>query len=142
MHKSAIVVGAGIVGLATARALATRKYDVKVIERTGWAIGASIRNFGMIWPVGQPDGKLYERALLSANIWKEICREAKIWHDEVGSLHLPIINMNGMCFVNWLKCTGIVNINLLSPDAVMQIFSSDRERKFIGSIVQSAGNDR
>jgi FAD dependent oxidoreductase TIGR03364 len=88
MHKSAIVVGAGIVGIATARALAIRKYDVKVIERTHRAVGASIRNFGMIWPVGQPDGSLYERALLSAKIWKEICREAGIWYDEVGSLHL------------------------------------------------------
>jgi len=88
MRKSAIVVGAGIVGLATSRALALRKYDVRVIERTDRAVGASIRNFGMIWPIGQPDGSLYERALISAKIWKEICREAKIWHDEVGSLHL------------------------------------------------------
>src|ERR1700692_3151925 len=88
MHKTAIVVGAGIVGLATARALAIRKYDVRVIERTDKAIGASIRNFGMIWPIGQPDGELYERALLSAGIWKEICNEANIWHDEAGSLHL------------------------------------------------------
>src|SRR5215831_3531893 len=88
MHKSAIVVGAGIVGLATARALAARKYVVKVIERTDRAIGASIRNFGMIWPIGQPDGKLYERALVSASVWKELCIDANIWHDEVGSLHL------------------------------------------------------
>jgi FAD dependent oxidoreductase TIGR03364 len=88
MHRSAIVVGAGIVGLATARALAVRKCDVKVIERSDRAVGASIRNFGMIWPIGQPDGQLYERALLSSNIWKAICSEAKIWHDEVGSLHL------------------------------------------------------
>ena len=88
MHRSAIVVGAGIVGLATARALAARKYNVKVIERTEKAVGASIRNFGMVWPIGQPDGKLYERAILSASIWKEVCNEANIWHGEVGSLHL------------------------------------------------------
>jgi FAD dependent oxidoreductase TIGR03364 len=88
MHKSAIVVGAGIVGLATARALAIKKYDVKIIERSERAVGASIRNFGMIWPIGQPDGELYERALMSAHIWKTVCKDAKIWHDEVGSLHL------------------------------------------------------
>lgn len=88
MDKKAIVIGAGIVGLATARALAVRGYKVKVMERTHKAVGASIRNFGMIWPVGQPDGELYERAMLSRSIWKELCDEAKIWYDEVGSLHM------------------------------------------------------
>ena len=87
MHRNAIVIGAGIVGLATARALAVRGYKVTVIERTQKAMGASIRNFGMIWPIGQPDGELYERAMLSRSIWKELCDDAKIWYDEVGSLH-------------------------------------------------------
>lgn len=85
---SAIVIGAGIVGLATARALAIRGYKVTVFERNERAVGASIRNFGMIWPIGQPTGALYERAMLSRSIWKEVCTEAGIWHDEVGSLHL------------------------------------------------------
>ena len=88
MAKTAIVIGAGIVGLATSRALAVRGYSVKVIERNEKAIGASIRNFGMLWPIGQPGGKLYERAMLSKNIWKQVCDDAHIWHDEVGSLHL------------------------------------------------------
>src|SRR5436190_9957117 len=87
-QRSAIVIGAGIVGLATARALAVRGYRVKVIERNDKAIGASIRNFGMIWPIGQPDGELYERAMLSRQIWKEVCDSAGIWYDEVGSLHV------------------------------------------------------
>ena len=72
---------------ATARALAVRGYKVTVIERTQKAIGASIRNFGMIWPIGQPDGELYERAMLSRSIWSQVCNDAKIWYDEVGSLH-------------------------------------------------------
>ncbi len=86
--NSAIIIGAGIVGLATARALAIRGYKVTVFERNERAVGASIRNFGMVWPIGQATGPLYERALLSRSIWKEICTEARIWHDEVGSLHL------------------------------------------------------
>jgi FAD dependent oxidoreductase TIGR03364 len=116
MHRSAIVIGAGIVGLATARALAVRKYDVKVIERTDRAVGASIRNFGMIWPIGQPDGSLYERALLSSNIWKDICREAKIWHDEVGSLHLAYNKYEWDVLCELAEVYGHRNYNLLSPE--------------------------
>lgn len=87
-NSSAIVIGAGIVGLATARALAIRGYKVTVFERNERAVGASIRNFGMVWPIGQQTGPLFERAMLSRSIYKEICTEARIWHNEVGSLHL------------------------------------------------------
>ena len=87
-NNSAIVIGAGIVGLATARALAIRGYRVTVFERNECAVGASIRNFGMVWPIGQQTGPMYERAMLSRSIYKEICTEASIWHNEVGSLHL------------------------------------------------------
>lgn len=86
--KKAIVIGAGIVGLAMARSLAKKNYQVTVFERHEKAVSASIRNFGMVWPIGQTNGRQYERALLSRHIWKEICDEAGLWYDEVGSLHL------------------------------------------------------
>ena len=87
-HKSAIVIGAGILGLAITRSLAMRGYKVTVFERSEKCVGASIRNFGMIWPVGQPNGLLYERALRSKSIWKEVGKEAGLWYEEKGSLHL------------------------------------------------------
>ncbi len=87
-NKKAIVIGAGIVGLAVAKSLAEKKYKVTVFERSAKAVGASVRNFGMIWPVGQPNGKMYERALRSKSIWKQVCEEAGLWNNEVGSLHL------------------------------------------------------
>ena len=92
-NKSAIVIGAGIVGLALARSLAVRGYKVTVFERNEKAVGASVRNFGMIWPVGQPDGKMYERALRSKSIWKRVCENAGLWYEEKGSLHLAYINI-------------------------------------------------
>jgi len=52
MKKKAIVVGAGIVGLAVTRALVIKGYQVEVFDRSAFAVGASIRNFGMIWPIG------------------------------------------------------------------------------------------
>jgi FAD dependent oxidoreductase TIGR03364 len=86
-QPSAIVIGAGIVGLATARALALKGYAVKVFERSHKAVGASIRNFGMVWPIGQA-GPLYERAIRSRDIWKEMGDSGAFWYEQPGSLHL------------------------------------------------------
>ncbi|WP_276358979.1 TIGR03364 family FAD-dependent oxidoreductase [Daejeonella sp. H1SJ63] len=87
-NRSAIIVGAGILGMATARALALKGFKVKVIERSQFSIGASIRNFGMLWPIGQPDGQLYERAIRSREIWKEYLNAVSIPFNSCGSLHL------------------------------------------------------
>jgi len=86
--QTAIVVGAGIVGLSTARALAQKGYQVTVIEKSQFSIGASVRNFGMIWPVGQPDGHLYDRAKRTKEIWLDYLDSAKIPYNACGSLHL------------------------------------------------------
>lgn len=88
MQKKAIVIGAGIVGLAVARSLALRNYAVSVFDKNSFAVGASIRNFGMIWPIGQTEGIRYERAIATRNIWAELCKEAGIWKDHSGSFHL------------------------------------------------------
>lgn len=82
-----IVVGAGIVGLAHAYAAAKRGFKVALFERTDPAVGASIRNFGQIWPVGKY-GELLQRALKSREIWLEISRSAGLYCIESGSLHL------------------------------------------------------
>lgn len=85
---SAIVIGAGIVGLAVGRALSIKGYAVKIFERTHKATGASIRNFGMVWPIGQTEGKMYDRAMRSRNIWQQIGSTGAFWYDPVGSMHI------------------------------------------------------
>ena len=87
-EKTAIVIGAGIAGLAMARALAIKGYSVKVFDRAPQASGASIRNFGMIWPIGQPQGKLFECAVRTRNTWKEISDTGAFDYNPSGSLHL------------------------------------------------------
>ena len=86
--KSVSIVGAGILGLAHAYAYAKRGDKVRVFERTPKASGASVRNFGMLWPIGQPAGPLLDMALLSLRLWREVLDAAGLPYGAAGSLHL------------------------------------------------------
>lgn len=123
--KTAIVVGAGILGMATARALALKGYKVTILEKSQQSLGASIRNFGMLWPIGQPDGHLYERAIRSREIWKEYLKNAKIPFDPCGSIHLAYDNEEQNVveelYEHFLKSQRPVT--LLSPEVIQQKFN-------------------
>ncbi len=82
------IVGAGIMGLAHAYAAAKRGKRVVVFERTPRASGASIRNFGMVWPIGQPHGVLHQLALHSRALWLEILERTRLPYRPDGSLHV------------------------------------------------------
>lgn len=90
MHKKydVAVVGAGIVGLAVALAAAKKGKKVVVFERSPRSVGASIRNFGLVWPIGQAAGENLDRALRSREIWLEMGEKAGISVAQNGSLTL------------------------------------------------------
>lgn len=81
-----IVVGAGIVGLAHALAAARRGKRVLVLDRDAQANGASIRNFGFVTVTGQERGLVWERAMRSAAIWREVAEPAGIAIEQEGLL--------------------------------------------------------
>jgi FAD dependent oxidoreductase TIGR03364 len=81
------VVGAGIIGLAHAYVAAKAGRKVSVFERNPVANGASVRNFGMVWPIGQPAGVMHEVAVRSAEIWRELLNDAGLPYISSGSLH-------------------------------------------------------
>lgn len=87
-HYDDAIVGAGIMGLAHAYALARRGRRVIVFERNQRAQSASVRNFGMLWPIGQPAGLPRQIAMRSRAIWMEVLSRSGIWHKFTGSLHL------------------------------------------------------
>jgi len=82
------IIGAGIVGLAMAYAAAEKGLKTIVFDRNPSAVGASVRNFGLIWPIGQPAGPLFDRALKSREIWLKIAGESDIHVQQNGSLQL------------------------------------------------------
>ncbi len=82
------IVGAGIIGLAHAYIAARSGFKVSVFERNPAASGASVRNFGMVWPIGQAAGAMHRQALRSREIWLELLSEAGLPYLAVGSLHV------------------------------------------------------
>jgi FAD dependent oxidoreductase TIGR03364 len=72
------VVGAGILGLATALAAVRRGLRVVVIDRDAQANGASVRNFGFVTVTGQERGTMWARARRSRDVWCEVAGAANI----------------------------------------------------------------
>lgn len=88
-HKFDVaIIGAGIVGLATAYAAASKGLKTIVFERNPRAVGASVRNFGLVWPIGQPAGPLLDRAMRSREIWLDIAAAGGVRAKQNGSLQL------------------------------------------------------
>ena len=82
------IVGAGILGLAHAYMAAKAGKSVVVIEKSARSAGASVRNFGMVWPIGQPAGTMLGLSLRSRELWCQLLKEAKLPCFETGSLHV------------------------------------------------------
>lgn len=77
-HYDLVVIGAGIVGLASAWAARQRGLRVAVVERHAQCIGASVRNFGFVTVSGQRRGTHWRRALRSRDIWLQVAPQAGI----------------------------------------------------------------
>lgn len=87
LHDLAVV-GGGILGLACAISAVRRGQSVLLCERDTRARGASVRNFGMVWLIGQPRGERLALGKRSRECWLELAREAGFWCEESGSLHV------------------------------------------------------
>jgi FAD dependent oxidoreductase TIGR03364 len=81
------VVGGGILGTAHAYEAAKRGLKVAIFERNLSPVGATVRNFGMVWPIGQPKNT-FERAMRARAVWLELAEKAGFWAKPWGSLHV------------------------------------------------------
>jgi D-hydroxyproline dehydrogenase subunit beta len=135
------IVGAGILGLAHAYALAKRGRSVVVFERSPQAAGASVRNFGMLWPIGQPAGRMHDMALRSRAAWLEVLTAARLPYFPTGSLHLAYRadeaavarefcdvapNLGYAC--EWLNAAGVLaRTGAVRPDGLLGAIWSPTE---------------
>ncbi|MCF2572756.1 TIGR03364 family FAD-dependent oxidoreductase [Brevibacterium sp. UCMA 11754] len=85
MSKSdLIIVGSGILGLATAFRAHQQGRRVHVIDRSARPVGSSIQNFGHACFTGQAD-TAQDLAMKSRAGWREVAAATGIWAAETGS---------------------------------------------------------
>jgi FAD dependent oxidoreductase TIGR03364 len=120
-QPTAIVIGAGIVGLSMTRALLAKGWSVQVFERNPQAQGASVRNFGMIWPVGQAQGIGYDRAIRSREIWLEMSQKANFFADQTGSIHLAYTDLEMQIVTEYVEAMKMKKSAFsLSPEETLK----------------------
>jgi len=138
MDRSAdiAIVGAGIVGLAHAYMALRKGYRVVLFEREQFAIGASVRNFGLVWPIGQEPGVGLDRALRARQHWLEVSQQAGFSLQTNGSLHVAyhedewnVLNE----FMQLYKDTDY-RCSLLSPAQVAQHSTVTRQEGLYGAL--------
>lgn len=86
--ENIVIIGSGIIGLAHALTAREAGYSVTVIDRDTRPVGASVRNFGTIWPIGLAFGPEREQGLFGMKRWRELGPLAGFTADACGSLSL------------------------------------------------------
>ncbi len=118
------IAGSGIIGLACAYHLARAGRRVVVCERSPRPLGASIRNFGMIWPIGQPFGPRRDLADRSLAHWRELLEGLGAWHDPCGSLHVAYQDDEAEVLGEYHALAqrhGVSSTRLLDPAAALRL---------------------
>lgn len=128
------IIGAGVLGLAHAYAAAKRGLKVGVFERSPVAEGASVRNFGMIWTVGQWGTQLADVATKSNEIWREVLQDSGIWHDPCGCLTLTYYPDEDQVASEFVEMADDPSIRLVTPSEIDKLSPSVRQEGLIGGI--------
>jgi FAD dependent oxidoreductase TIGR03364 len=113
------IVGAGIAGAAHAWMAARRGLRVLIVERSPIAQGASVRNFGMVWVVGQPAGLFYTLAMQSRAFWMELARAGVVGVQECGSIHLAH-HQDELAVLEEFRDSGTHQVQLLTTNDVLR----------------------
>lgn len=129
------IVGAGIAGISLAWHLEKQGKRVVVVEKSAQAQGASVRNFGMVWAVGQATPELEALALRSFEHWKNASNELGFYAQQVGSLHLAYEPLELQVLEEFaLMSEGKLGRTILSPTETLKRCPQVRAEGLMGSL--------
>ena len=133
------IVGAGIAGLSLAWHLNRAGKTVIVLEQSAQAEGASVRNFGMIWVVGQPAGELHDLALRSRELWEDAADDLGFWIRRTGSLTLAYEELEVQVLNEFLEQTqGAQGRILLSSEEILTRFPNIQSKGLKGGMLSES----
>ena len=129
------IVGTGIAGLAMAYQASQQGLKVVMFERNPAALGASIRNFGLIWPVGQsPENFLVAKK--SMEIWKDLSKKAGFWVAPTGCLHLAY-NQDELEVLEEFVTKGVdygYEVEMMNPSQVAEKSEAAKPEGLLGGM--------
>ncbi|MEX2588971.1 MAG: TIGR03364 family FAD-dependent oxidoreductase, partial [Chitinophagales bacterium] len=122
-HADTLIIGAGVVGQSIALSEALKGKKVKILDRSQKSAGASVRNFGMCWPIGQSAGFFFDIALRSKSIWEDIARHTGMYLDKKGALYIARNKAELDVLEEFVKNSAGkgYKVKMLTPDAAMKI---------------------
>ncbi|MEY3053051.1 MAG: hypothetical protein RLY31_2836 [Bacteroidota bacterium] len=129
------VIGGGIAGMAVAYHAASAGRRVVLFERHGAAQGATVRNFGMIWPFGQPL-EWFDTAMASRSHWLRLAEAAGFWAAPTGALCLAY-SADELAVLEEFHATrrqAGYDIELLTPAAVTALQPAVRPEGLCGAL--------
>lgn len=132
-----IVVGAGIAGLAFALTAVEQGQTVLVIEKNKAPQGASIRNFGMVLPLGMPTGNALNRAIKSKEKWLDYSKKANFWANPCGMMMAAHHDdeMTAMEEFNSHHSLPPYRTRLLNPDQAQVICPGVNPKGLVGGLL-------
>ncbi|TQF06678.1 TIGR03364 family FAD-dependent oxidoreductase [Kitasatospora acidiphila] len=110
----AVIVGAGIVGLAHAFEAVERGLTVAVVERNDRAVGASVRNFGHACATGL-DGDGLRYGLAARSRWLRLAEEAGFWARRTGTAMVARAADELAVLTEFAELRGADQVRLLTP---------------------------
>ena len=116
--EAVVIIGSGVIGLTHALTAHEAGCRVTVIERNTRPLGASVRNFGTIWPIGLAFGLEREQALFGSKRWREVSKRIGFTADPCGSLSLAYRDeaWSVLCEFSSQQAAAEAGFELLSPD--------------------------